>query len=448
MLVALCGSARAEGPVIGGHSARSIGRAGVGTISDDGGGALFVNPAAITRRQSTRLQLGLLFTDDEVYWLESDTAPAARDQSSSRLLPSIACELALGDWVVGATVAESAHSERQLRRPGRLVPADFGNAFEYRYTGLAGGFRRDTISVGAARLLGTSVAVGAAVAGSRVEVSETRRLWAGLAGRDSIGDPTYDVELTLDGVASFEPSAVAGVLVAPEDSRIELGASIGWSAPAHTHGDVSSIPIGTERNQPPKVNASITSTDNARLEVVEPVAVHTGARYLGERWALELGGDLWIFPRRAQAASWQLSNVQLIDTTTLGSTRMVDLQTLPSRLSSRTHGALRAAIDVELIAGFLWATTGYAYTTAGTAHARRSPTFGDLGGHTFALGLEATAGSFTVSLGWARTWSIKAPEPFSAWRLDNPFGTGDASVPAGTYDGSTDMIGISVDVDL
>jgi hypothetical protein len=77
-----------------------------------------------------------------------------------------------------------------------------------------------------------------------------------------------------------------------------------------------------------------------------------------------------------------------------------------------------------------------------------SPTFGDLGGHTAALGLEATAGGFTVTFGVARTWSIRQTEPTSQWRLDNPFWTGDGMVPPGTYDGSVDMIGLSIDAEL
>jgi hypothetical protein len=103
---------------------------------------------------------------------------------------------------------------------------------------------------------------------------------------------------------------------------------------------------------------------------------------------------------------------------------------------------------VVAIRGFLWATAGYAFTTAGVAAARQSPTFGDLGGHTLALGLEGTAGGFTVTLGWARTWSVRAPEPATSWRLDNPWGTGDGAIPTGTFDGSTDMLGIAIDAEL
>src|SRR5439155_2189786 len=114
----------------------------------------------------------------------------------------------------------------------------------------------------------------------------------------------------------------------------------------------------------------------------------------------------------------------------------------------RTHGALRGAIDVRLIAGYLWAIAGYAYATDATASARLSPTFGQLGGHTAALGLETTAGGFTVTLGWAHTWSLARSIPNTAWRLDNPFGAGDTSVPLGRYDAQTDLVGLSIDAEI
>src|SRR5690606_4323747 len=201
-------------------------------------------------------------------------------------------------------------------------------------------------------------------------------------------------------------------------------------------GDISAA--GTAPNVETSTNAA-----TARLEVEQPLTVRTGVRWLGEHVVAEVGGDLHWFRRRADATSWAVRGVTIIDTVSpLRET--VELTEVPSRISSRTHGALRAAIDVELISGFLWATGGYALSTGGTRRARLSPTFGDLGGHTAALGLEATTGGFTITFGWARTWSVKEPEPVSRWRLDNPFGTGDAMIPPGTYDGSTDMIGISL----
>jgi hypothetical protein len=450
-LVAWCASAFAEAPIVGGRTPRAIGRAGVGTVSDDGGGALLLNPAAIARRGGTRMQLGLAFVDDEMFWLRSASSPAARDQSSSRLVPLVSLEGAIGNWIVGIGAGTTARSERQLRRPGSILPPDYDNAFEYRYAGLSGSIRRDTLTLAGAYRLTDTVAFGLSLSTSRVSITESRRLWAGDINRvvfgvprpDVLADPAHDVELALSGVDNFAPTAVAGVLVAPEDSRIELGLSASWSAPARVAGDV----VETGRTMASLAQASMNNA-SARLDVEQPIIARSGVRWLGDGLALEVGGDLYWFPRRAQATSWQLDGVSIIDTTTSTAPLAVDLPALTSRISSRTHGALRGAADVELISGFLWATAGYAFTTAGTARARLSPTFGDLGGHTVGLGLEATAGGVTISLGWARTWSVKEPEPVSRWRLDNPFGTGDAFVPPGTYDGSTDMLGLSVDADL
>jgi hypothetical protein len=448
MLVASTTYAHAEAPIVGGRLPRMIGRAGVGTASDDGAGALLQNPAGLARRSTTRMQLAVAFVDDELSWLASASAPVARDQSSSRLLPLAAVQGSLGDWIVGAGVMTTVHGERLLRRPGAIPPEFFGSSFEYRYAGLAGAIRRDTLTAGIARRIGDSVAAGISLGASRVSLAEERRLWAGDTSRvvlgvprpDRAGDPAHDVELALAATDAFAPSAVAGVLVAPGDSPIELALSLAWAAPVRASGLLAA------RGTPPlRVQ---TADPRARIEVEQPVTARAGVRWLGERWIAELGADLWWFARRAREANWRLDDVTVVDETTLGAPRSAPLATLPSRLSSRTHGAVRGALDVELIAGFLWATGGYAYTTAGTLGARQSPTFGDLGGHTMALGLEATAGGVTVTLVWARTWSVRRPEPTSAWRLDNPFGTGDGSIPTGTFDGSTDLLGVSIDVEL
>ena len=425
--------------MIVGGSPRAIGRAGAGTVGDDGGGALLVNPAALARRDTTRAQVGVGVIDDTIVWQRYvDGAPNANDQAGSVALPFVAIEGGIGDWVLGVAAMTSTASQRAFRRPGRIPPDSFMNAFDYRYAGLASSQRRDTITLGIARRFGDALAVGVSVAGSRVGLTEARRLWAGFVGRtEVVGDPAHDVELGMTAMDPFNPSIVAGVLLAPPDTRVELAASVGWTRSAHVQGDVSAS--GTS----PAVNVE-AQHPSARLDLREPLTLRTGARWLGERWIAEVDGDLWLFPAAADTASWELQGLRVVDTSGVG----VDLRTLPSRASSRTHGAMRGALDVELIAGFLWATAGYAVTTAGTSNGRLSPTFGDLGGHTLGLGLETNAGGFTITLGWARTWSIKQSAPTSGWRLDNPFGTGDGEVPAGNYDGSSDMIGIVIDAEL
>jgi hypothetical protein len=436
-LCLVCTRAHADGIVVEGGSPRSIGRAGTGTVSDDGAGALLLDPAGLARRDSYRAQVGIAFSDDNVQWLESSNAPLAVDQAESRIVPTFAIEAGFAGWVFGIGAMTSSVSERSLRQPDGLDPAHYGNAFDYRYDGYYGLSRRDTLALGAARRIGESVAVGISLAASRVTIDETRSLWAGFIDRkDVLGDPAHDVTAGIDAVDNFSPSVVAGVLVAPPETRVELAASVGWERTAHVDGSVAatgSTDVSVRTNAP-----------TAHMDVAEPITVRTGARYLAQRWIAEVNGDLWIFPSSAANNAWQLDGVTVVDE----SSAAVNLTTLTSRLSEITHGAVRGAIDVQIVPGYLWATAGYSYTTANTDAAHRSTTFADLSGHTVGLGLEATAGNFTFTVGWSRTWSVQRPEQISAWNLDNPFkGAGDGEVPSGTFDESIDDVGILVDAE-
>jgi hypothetical protein len=440
-LVALApAQVHADGVAIVGGSPRAIGRAGAATVGDDGGGALLINPAAMARRDTTRAQLGLAIVEDTVQWQSDAEASAlSSGQAGSRLAPLGAAIGALGDWIVGAGLMTAAVSERSLPRPGDAI-GPLGTAYSYRYAGIAGTYRRDTLAIGAARRIGDSIALGLSLGGSQVRVSEQRRIWAGFGARDKIGSPASDVDLKLSGTDRFAASAVAGVMYAPDDAQIELGASVAWARTVRLDGDASAV--GGAAAGP-----SITYSHSPRssLEVPQPLAVRAGGRYVGDHIVAELDGDLWIAPPGADATTWQLGGIRVVDVSS--PQVFVDLQRLPSRISQNTRVALRTAVDVELIPGFLWATGGYAYSTLGTPAARLSPSFGDLGGHTLGLGLETTSGGFTVMFGWSRTWSLATRAP-TALMLDNPFQAGDGPVPAGTYDGSLDQVGILLEAEL
>ena len=430
-------SSQAGGLVVGGGSPRAIGRAGVGTVGDDGAGALLVNPAAMARREGERAQLGLAFTDDEISWLAAADAPIARNQSASDFAPTGAALGSVGPWVIGLGAMTASVSGRELRPPTDLPPDEFENALEFRYAGIAGALQRDTVTLGVARRLGDNFAVGAALGASRVTISERRRVWAGFSGRDALADPERDVEASFAGTDWFVPSIVAGMLFAPSEAPLELGASIAWTQTVELDADVGAVTADTPRAP------SITASDpSAHFRLRQPLTFRAGARYVGERYVIELGGDVWVAPAAAAHTTWAVSGVRVIDPTGV----TADLRRVPSRLSMRTHGAMRGAVDVELIDGFLWATGGYAYQVAGVAETRQSPSFGDLGGHTLALGVEGSAGGFTFTLGWSRTWATSRRTD-TVLSLDNPFNAGDRLVPVGTYDGSIDQVGILLDAE-
>ena len=428
----------AGGLVVITGSPRAIGRAGTGTVGDDGGGALLVNPAAMARREATRMQLGIGSIDDAIDWQsDSSSAPSSRDQSGSHITPFGAVEGALGSWIIGVGAMTSAVGERSLRRPGDLPPEDLGVAFDYRYTGIHSFARRDTVTAGVARRIGDTVAVGASIAASRIKLAETRRVWAGFGGRDRIGDPHQDVELELGGEDSLSPSAVVGVLVAPAQVPLEFAASVAWTG--HTRVDGTALAFGTAGG-PSTSNTAATDS----IDVTEPWTLRAGTRYVGSRVVAEANYDLWIAPASAASAIWQVHGVRIVDPSGVD----VEVQDVPSRISLRTHSAIRVSGDIELLEGVLWVTTGYAYTTSSTSASRLSPTFGELAGHTVALGLEASAGGFTVTFGWSRTWWPRTHAETSDLRLDNPFVAGDTTVMPGSYGGSSDQVGIVVDAEI
>lgn len=426
----------ADGIAIVGGSPRAIGRAGAATVGDDGGGALLVNPAAMARRDTARAELGASVIDDAVQWQSEDQRAALSvGRAGPRIAPLGAAIGAIGDWILGAGVMTAAIADRSLPVPGDLRD-DHTAAYEYRYTGIAGAYRRDTVALGAARRFGESLALGLSFGASRVSVSERRRLWAGTGSPSSVGSPASDVDLSLTATDRFSPGAVAGLLYAPVDTQIELGASVAWTRVAKLDGTVAGA--GT-----PMGPTVIQAAPHATLEVGQPVVVRAGGRYVGDRVVAELDGDLWIAASGSESTAWDVRGVTVV----APSQASVDLGRVPSRIAQHTHVALRTAVDLELIPGFLWATGGYAFSTRATPASRMSPTFGDLGGHTLALGLETMSGGVTITLGWSRTWSPLTRAP-TGLRHDNPFGSPDGPVPAGSYDGSLDQVGVLVEAEL
>jgi hypothetical protein len=233
------------------------------------------------------------------------------------------------------------------------------------------------------------------------------------------------------------------VLYAPAAAPIELGASIGWARTVRLDGTATAF------GSPATQVGVHTDSPHAALHVAQPVAVRAGGRYVGDRIVAEIDGDLWIAARGSDEVAWQTQGISLDDPGPPGQSMpsTIDLRRVPSRLSQRTHYALRATADVAIIPGFLWATGGYAYSTAGTPAAKLSPSLGDLGGHTLGLGVEATTSGVTATIGWSRTWTPETA-PVSDLQLDSPFPYSNGSVPHGTYGGSVDQVGVLIEAEL
>lgn len=434
----------ADGIAIVGGSPRAIGRAGAAVVGDDGGGALLINPAAMARRDTLRAEFGAAVIEDAPEWQSDSTgSPRSAGRAGSRLAPLGAAIGAIGDWVIGVGAMTAAVVARSLPRPSDARNDALGAIYDYRYAGIAGSYRRDTLALGVARRLGDSLALGLSIGAARVALTERRRLWAARARPDMVALPEADIDVTLSATDPLTESAVAGVLYAPAAAPIEVGASVGWTRTVRLDGTAQAV------GSPSTLVGVHTDAPRATLHVAQPIAVRAGGRYVGDRIVAEIDGDLWIAPRGSDEVAWQTQGIALDDPGPPGQPMpsTIELRRVPSRLSQRTHFAARASVDVAIIPGFLWVTGGYAYSSPGTPAARLSPSLGDLGGHTLGLGVEAATGGVTATIGWSRTWAPETSPP-SALRLDSPFPYSDLAVPHGAYAGSVDQVGVLVEVEL
>jgi hypothetical protein len=140
--------------------------------------------------------------------------------------------------------------------------------------------------------------------------------------------------------------------------------------------------------------------------------------------------------------TWDLGGVQVVDDTQL----VADFVSVPALVSVRDHVAVRAAADVEVVPGFLWLTTGYAFRTAAQAHDRYTPAYADVGGHTIAIGAEGQWSDMTFTIGYAKTLAKDVLVEQNSVNMINPFDAGTRGVGAGRYDAGHDAFGAALEV--
>ena len=319
----------ADGIAIVGGSPRAIGRAGAAVVGDDGGGALLINPAAMARRDTLRAELGAAVVEDAPEWQSDSTgSPRSVGRAGSRLAPLGAAIGAIGDWVIGVGAMTAVVVARSLPKPSDDPKDSLGAIYDYRYTGIAGSYRRDTLALGIARRLGDSLALGLSLGAARVALSERRRLW-GARAQHMVTTPEADIDISLSATDPLTESAVAGVLYAPAAAPIELGASVGWTRTVRLDGTARAF------GSPSSLVGVHTDSPHAMLHVAQPVAVRAGGRYVGDRIVAEIDGDLWIAAHGSDEVAWQTQGISLDDPGHLPSS--IELRRVPSRLSQRTH---------------------------------------------------------------------------------------------------------------
>jgi hypothetical protein len=365
-------------------------------------------------------------------------APEARTQGAPAVIPVGAAVTGLGPIVVGVAAAIDRAGRRLATPDPMLSNASIEQFFGYRYAGLSARYERRTIGLGAAARITDWLAVGASATLSQVRFEERRRIWAGFTSRlIDVGDPGYDLDVAVAGNDRAVPGAVFGVFVAPTQLPLELAASIGWTNQVHVRGGSLAAFAQDEANLAVRTDGIV----GARVDVPGETTVRAGARYLGDRWTVEAGFDA-IRPRDDSAPVWRVDGARVVDVLTDRSEPLV----MASRFAPRRRYAARAAVDVEVVAGFVWLTAGYAYRTTGSAGDRVAPTTVDLGGHTAALGVEIAAGGFTASLGWARTFARARTVTATAFGLDDPFDPVATTTGLGRYDASRDVVGLLIEL--
>ncbi len=440
MIAAASASARAGGPEPASLCPRGLGRAGAVVVSADGTDALVLNPAGLARREGARVQLGATLVDSDVSYDSLDPdAPTISSRASPTAAPQIGFQLALGSVVVGAAYVELADVVRTLPSPSFDQPAnDVARLFPHRYAALSARHARSAVIAGAAFRATDWLGVGASGGFERASLEETRHVWAGFDGRDPLGSAERDLALALSASDPFVPVASAGVLVAPPQVPLELAISGSYAAPAHAEGDARLTSTRTAEFPRPPAEAAA-----ARLRLSPTVTVRTGARYLGDRLTIEVAGELSYF-LDSNVPRWRTDGLTVTDE----STAQGDLVQLDSLAPQRDHAALRAAVDVEVVTGFVWLTAGYAYRTASAASSRLSVGFADLDTHLVAAGAEGRWGETTLTVGYARALSaaVRVNESESAIPMVNPFAAGSAPAAAGRYDTAADLLGLSVEI--
>ncbi len=421
---------------------RRVGRAGTTTVSGDSGSAIFINPAAMIRRSQPRLLLSTQLRDSDLQYTNTilSESPNIQNQAPATLTPTVAYHHGNqdGTWVLGVLL-RSGEQSIAFDSPSFGQPAeDVQILFPHRYGGTHYNRSWRSIALGGAIRVGDSLGLGISVGATQVNLRESRRIWAGFDGRDPILNPARDLELGFEATDSFAPSASLGIFLAPPNLPLEFALSSQFQRGDRLRGTPSLV--ATTATPFP---APILVSPEALLDRSHSIAVHAGARYLGNKSSIEIGADIYQL-LGAEARKWSITGVSLEDDSSVSA----KLESLSPLVQMQSYMALRAAYDYEVIPGYLWLSAGYSWTSPPVSKRDLTPTNSKLGGHTIGLGLEAYYENISISAGYGRTLARQQTLSPTTTRsaVINPFEAGTGPVGDGTYQTSSDTLGFQIEV--
>jgi len=441
-LGAIAASARADvdAPV----GAAAVGRAGA-VLLDDDAGAVLRNPAALARRSSLRVDLGASFSGRSLTYATSEPfakpAPDVTDASPVGVAPWGGAAVGLGEHVVvGAAVLAPTSFEFSDPYPTRAYDAmaDDRQTAAGRYAGARLSLQRWAGGAAVAVRVLPWAALGASALAVHTEVESTRVLWAGSGGaRLADLSPAFDVAWrpSADG---WSPMAVAGLVAAPPDWPLELGASVAWRGSAHLEG---ASPAASSRGATPQ-NLALASLGGAAatLDLDAETVVRAGARVIASRFSIEVDGEVVLRGRATPV--WRSDAV-------LSAGDGAVLGAVPLGPTLDDSFAVRAAVDVQLAPGFLSVSAGYAYASSPQQGGGATPVFPFGASHTLSAGVEARVDAARLRAGVAHDFRVAAENAPGDAHVIAPF-DGGAVIPAaaGRLGGGSTIVALDLEIEL
>ncbi len=297
--------AHADGFDLPAVGARALARAGAGVLATDDGTALLYDPAALARRTTLRAQIGFALHDRTADF--SSSAPfspglTVHDRAPASFVPWGGVEIGLSsDLAIGAAILTPGEMSLAYPTAPSTLATDDRASYPQRYAGDQLEARRWGGGIGAAVRALPWLAVGASVLAFDVSLTHARTLWGGTgAGTTAASlDPADDLEFAASAEDHFVPAASFGVVIAPLDVPFEFGASFFWSADAHPSG----VPtLSSSRDG--MILATAAPGASASIDLPLPMTARAAVRWLGDRAAVEVDGELDVAsgtPRRGHS---------------------------------------------------------------------------------------------------------------------------------------------------